>query len=602
MASEAAPPFFVESMLFLTATVVAVPLAKRIGLGSVVGYLAAGIALGPFGLDLIPGASDVRGVAELGVVLLLFVIGLELEPARLWQMKGDIFGLGTSQVLACGAALAGLLLLVGTRPEVAIIAGMGLALSSTAFALQILQERGQLTTAYGQRAFGILLLQDMAIVPLLALIPILAPQPDTGAGRGVLVELGITITAVGGVIAVGRYLLSPLFTLLSAVRAREVMLAAALLVALGSGGVMHAAGLSMALGAFLAGVMLAESSFRHTLEADIEPFRSLLMGLFFISVGMSLDLGLVLSNWHRVAIGVVAVMGVKGLLIWGLARLFGSSNSDALKIAVTLPQGGEFAFVLFTAASAAQILAPGQMTLLLAIVVVTMLLTPVGCAVHDIVARRLQRRGFVSDAIEVFAETRPAAMVIGFGRFGMMVSEMLTAEGVRIIALDNRPDRVTYARKLGYKVYVGDATRADVLKAAGGDDAVLIALCIENDKVMGQAVDLIREEFPRAKIYCRATDRLHALDLARRGVDYHIRETFESSLSFGRAALEALGITSDRIEEIEEDVRRRDLERLEMQLRDGPNAGADRMNKMTPRRAPPAGRDPDHPRDDTAKR
>uniref|UniRef100_UPI003BAAC3E7 monovalent cation:proton antiporter-2 (CPA2) family protein n=1 Tax=Stappia sp. TaxID=1870903 RepID=UPI003BAAC3E7 len=598
MASEAAPPFFVESMLFLTATVVAVPLAKRIGLGSVVGFLAAGIALGPYGLDLITGAGDVRGVAELGVVLLLFVIGLELEPARLWQMKGDIFGLGTSQVLACGAALAGLLLLVGTSPEVAVIAGMGLALSSTAFALQILQERGQLTTAYGQRAFGILLLQDMAIVPLLALIPILAPQSDADAGRGVLVELGITITAVGGVIAAGRYLLSPLFTLLSAVRAREVMLAAALLVALGSGGIMHAAGLSMALGAFLAGVMLAESSFRHTLEADIEPFRALLMGLFFISVGMSLDLGLVLSSWHRVAIGVAAVMGVKGALIWGLARLFGSSNSDALKIAVTLPQGGEFAFVLFTAASAAQILAPGQMTLLLAIVVVTMLLTPVGCAIHDIIARRLQKRGYVSDAIEVFAETRPAVMVIGFGRFGMMVSEMLTAEGVRIIALDNRPDRVTYARKLGYKVYVGDATRADVLKAAGGDDAVLIALCIENDKVMGQAVDLIREEFPHAKIYCRATDRLHALELARRGVDYHIRETFESSLSFGRAALEALGITGDRIEEIEEDVRRRDLERLELQLRDGPSAGADRINRMTPRRASATPKDADGTGDD----
>jgi CPA2 family monovalent cation:H+ antiporter-2/glutathione-regulated potassium-efflux system protein KefB len=587
MASEAAPPFFVESMLFLGATVVAVPLAKRIGLGSVVGYLAAGIALGPFGLDLIPGASDVRGVAELGVVLLLFVIGLELEPARLWQMKGDIFGLGTSQVLACGAALAGLLLLMGTSPEVAVIAGAGLALSSTAFALQILQERGQLTTAYGQRAFGILLLQDMAIVPLLALVPILAPQSGPSSGGEILKELGITITAVGGVIVVGRYLLTPLFTLLAAARAREVMLAAVLLVALGSGGVMHAAGLSMALGAFLAGVMLAESSFRHTLEADIEPFRSLLMGLFFISVGMSLDLGLVFSSWHRVAIGVVAVMGVKGLLIWGLARLFGSSNSDALKVAVTLPQGGEFAFVLFTAASAAQILAPGQMTLLLAIVVVTMLLTPVGCAVHDLIARRLQKRGYVSGAIEVFAETAPAVMVIGFGRFGMMVSEMLTAEGVRIIALDNRPERVSYARKLGYKVYVGDATRADVLKAAGGDDAVLIALCIENDKVMGQAVDLIREEFPNAKIYCRATDRLHALDLSRRGVDYHIRETFESSLSFGRAALEELGITSSRIEEIEEDVRRRDQERLELQLRDGPNAGSDRMNRMTPRRDAP---------------
>ncbi len=587
MASEAAPPFFVESLLFLSATVVAVPFSKRVGLGSVVGYLAAGLAIGPYGLDFIRSAEEIRGVAELGVVLLLFVIGLELEPARLWKMKGDIFGLGTSQVLACGAALVGLLLLAGQPTEMALIAGLGLALSSTAFALQILQERGQLTTSYGQRAFGILLLQDMAIVPLLALIPILSPRGPEDAGAGILAEIGITVVAVGGVIVAGRFLLTPLFTLLSRVRAREVMLAAALLVALGSGGIMHAAGLSMALGAFLAGVMLAESSFRHTLEADIEPFRSLLMGLFFISVGMSLDLGLAAANWQLVAIGVVAVMTVKGGLIWALSRVFGSSNSDALKIAVTLPQGGEFAFVLFTAAAAAGIFGGDTLTLLIAIVVLTMLLTPVGCTVHDMLARRLQRRGVESDAIETFEDARPAVLVIGFGRFGMMVAQMLTSEEVEIIALDNKPERVAYARKLGYKVFVGDATRPDVLKAAGADAAVLVALCIENDKVMAQAIDLIRENFPSAKLFCRATDRVHALELTKRGVDYHIRETFESSITFARAALCELGIAPDRVAEIEEDVRRRDNERMEKQLREGLMAGADTLHKVTPRR--PAG-------------
>jgi CPA2 family monovalent cation:H+ antiporter-2/glutathione-regulated potassium-efflux system protein KefB len=590
MASDVAPPFFAESMLFLTATVVAVPLAKRIGLGSVVGYLAAGMALGPYGFDFIASAGDVLGVAELGVVLLLFVIGLELEPARLWKMKGDIFGLGTSQVLACGAAMTGLLLLAGKSPEVSVIAGFGLALSSTAFALQILQERGQLTTSYGQRAFGILLLQDMAIVPLLALVPILAPHTGPSSGREVFVELGITITAVGGVIFAGRYLLTPLFTLLSAVRAREVMLAAALLVALGSGGVLHAAGLSMALGAFLAGVMLAESSFRHTLEADIEPFRSLLMGLFFISVGMSLDLSVVLGRWELLLLGVVGVMSVKGGLIWGLSRIFGSSNSDALKIAVTLPQGGEFAFVLFTTAGAAGILGGEEQTLLLAVVVVTMLMTPLGCAVHDLVARRLQKHGVESDAIEVFADTRPAVMVVGFGRFGMLVAQMLTSEEIEIIALDNRPERVAYARKLGYKVFVGDATRADVLKAAGGDGAVLIALCIENDRVMGQAIQIVRENFPKAKLFCRATDRAHALDLIRLGVDYHIRETFESGVTFGRAALGELGIAPERVEEIEEDLRLRDRQGMELQLRDGPKAGDE---GMTPRRSPGRGGEPE---------
>ncbi|GGE91713.1 cation:proton antiporter [Stappia taiwanensis] len=583
MASELAPPFFVESILFLSATVVAVPLAKRIGLGSVVGYLAAGMAIGPFGLDFIQSAEEILGVAELGVVLLLFVIGLELEPARLWRMKGDIFGLGTSQVLACGAALVGLFLLAGQPVEIAVIAGLGLALSSTAFALQILQERGQLSTSYGQRAFGILLLQDMAIVPLLALIPILSPASGPSSGSDILIEVATTVAAVGGVIVTGRFLLTPFFGLLAAVRAREVMLAAALLVALGSGGIMHAAGLSMALGAFLAGVMLAESSFRHTLEADIDPFRSLLMGLFFISVGMALDLGLVAANWQLIAIGVAAVMSIKGGLIWGLSRLFGSTNSDALKIAVTLPQGGEFAFVLFTAAASASILPYDQLTLLIAIVVLTMLMTPLACLAHDVLAGRLRNRGVESHAIEGFAAAKPTVLVIGFGRFGMMVAQMLTSEEIEITALDIQPERMAYARKLGYKVYYGDATRPDVLKAAGADEAVLIALCIENDQVMARAIDLIRSHFPQAKLYCRATDRAHALDLTRRGVEFQIRETFESSITFGRAALEALGIAGERVSQIEDDVRRRDHERMEMQLTDGPFAGADRLHQVTPR-------------------
>ncbi len=585
MASEAAPPFFFEALTVLAATVASVPVAKKLGLGSVVGYLAAGLVIGPFGFNAIGSAVEVRSVAELGVVLLLFVIGLELEPARLWRMKGDIFGLGSSQVMACGLALVGVGLLGGLSLNVALIAGFGLALSSTAFALQILQERGQLTTPYGQRAFGILLLQDMAIVPLLALIPILSPRGEEARGADIAVELGITVLAVAGVVLVGRYLLTPLFGLLARARAREVMLAAALLVALGSGAIMHAVGLSMALGAFLAGVMLSESSFRHTLEADIEPFRSLLMGLFFISVGMSLDLLAVFSDWRIVVAGVAATMLLKGGLIWALSRAFGSSNSDALKIAVTLPQGGEFAFVLFTAAAAAGIFGRDMLTVLIAVVVVSMLLTPVAGLAHDMLARRLQRRGVVTEAIETFEEAMPAVMVIGFGRFGMMVAQMLTSEGVEIIALDNRPERVAYARKLGCRVYVGDATRPDVLEAAGAGRAVLVALCIENDKVMGQAIDLIRGHFPKAKLFCRATDRAHALELTRRGVDYHIRETFESSIRFGSAALAELGIPSNRIAEIEADVRTRDRERLELQMRDGPLAGADRLHRVTPRRS-----------------
>lgn len=584
MAGEGVPPFFTESIVFLAATVVAVPIAKRLGLGSVVGYLAAGAAIGPFGLGLLGSGEDVLHVAELGVVLLLFVIGLELDPQKLWRMKRDIFGLGSAQVILTGLALFSVAVFAGLSHKAALVAGFGLALSSTAFALQILQERGQLSSAYGQRAFGILLFQDIAIVPLLAMVSILAPSDEPTTGFQVLTEVGTTLAAVAGVILAGRYLATPLFLFLAASRAREVMLTAALLVALGSAGVMHAVGLSMALGAFLAGVLLAESSFRHTLEADIEPFRSLLMGLFFVAVGMSLEFSVLTDNLGMILAGVAIVMLIKGVFLWAVARGTGSSNSDALRIAVTLPQGGEFAFVLFTAAVGSQILDYQTTNLLNAIVIITMLMTPIACVSLDWLANRIRASGVENPAIETFDEAMPTVLVIGFGRFGMMVAQILTSEGIDITAIDNRPDRIAYARKLGYKVYYGDATRADVLAAAGATEVALIAMCIENDRVMGQSIDLIKAGFPNTLVFCRATDRAHALALTKQGVDYQIRETFESSIAFGRAALETLGIPVERIEQIEEDVRRRDQERLAMQLTDGMFAGSDRLHGITPRR------------------
>ncbi|POF34712.1 monovalent cation:proton antiporter-2 (CPA2) family protein [Roseibium marinum] len=585
MAVEGAPPFFAESIVFLAATVVAVPIAKRLGLGSVVGYLAAGAMIGPHGLRLLGSGEDVLHVAELGVVLLLFVIGLELDPQKLWRMKRDIFGLGTAQVLLTGITLYAVGRYAGYPYSTALVAGFGLALSSTAFALQILQERGQLSSAYGQRAFGILLLQDIAIVPLLAMVAILSAGEGPATAADIVREVVIVLAAVAAVILTGRYLVSPIFHLLAASRAREVMLSAALLVALGSAGIVHAVGLSMALGAFLAGVLLAESSFRHTLEADIEPFRSLLMGLFFVAVGMSLDVSLVGANWEIVAAGVAIVMMVKGIFLWSLSRATGSPNSDALRIAVTLPQGGEFAFVLFTAAVSNRLLDYQTANLLTAIVILSMLLTPLACLGLDRLAARVKARGVENPSIETFEEATPAVLVIGFGRFGMVVAQILTSEGLEITAIDNRPDRIAYARKQGYKVYYGDATRADVLAAAGAGKAALVAMCIENDKVMAKAIDLVREGFPDTLIFCRATDRAHVLDLTRRGVDFQIRETFESSVVFGRAALEALGTPLDRIDQIEEDVRYRDDERLAMQLADGIYAGADRLHRVTPRKA-----------------
>ncbi|MTI42951.1 Kef-type potassium/proton antiporter (CPA2 family) [Roseibium hamelinense] len=597
MAAESAPPFFTESIILLAASVIAVPIAKRLGLGSVVGYLAAGAAIGPYGLGLFGSGEDVLHVAELGVVLLLFVIGLELDPKKLWRMRRDIFGLGTAQVVLTGVVLSAIALAIGTPRNAALVAGFGLALSSTAFALQILQERGQFSSAYGQRAFGILLLQDIAIVPLLAMVAILAPGTGASTGGEIVSEVFMTLAAVAGVVLAGRYLASPLFLFLAASRAREVMLTAALLVALGSAGVMHAVGLSMALGAFLAGVLLAESSFRHTLEADIEPFRSLLMGLFFVAVGMTLSFSVVADNLLFVLSGVIVVMLVKGLFLWVLARATGSQTTDAFRIAVTLPQGGEFAFVLFTSAVSFQIFDFETANLLNAIVILTMVMTPVACLALDVIAEKLKQRGIENPVVETFEEATPAVLVIGFGRFGMMVAQILTSEGLEITAIDTRPDRIAYARKLGYRVYYGDATRADVLSAAGAGKAALIAMCVENDRVMSKSIELIKHGFPNVRLFCRATDRAHAMELARQGVDFQIRETFESSIAFGRAALEALGTPIERIQEIEEDVRRRDRERLEMQLKEGLFAGADRLHAVTPRQAASKTSDSPYPQD-----
>lgn len=583
MAADAAPPLFTEALIFLGATVIAVPLARRLGLGSVVGYLGAGLAIGPYALNAFGSADHILPVAELGVVLLLFVIGLELDAARLWRMRRDIIGLGAAQVLLTGALLFSLMSLAGLAWPVALVAGLGLALSSTAFALQILQERGQLATPYGQRGFAILLFQDIAIVPLLALVSILSPVTQGPGGGSVLGEIGFTVLAVVAVIVTGRFLISPIFLFLARTRAREVMLAAALLVALGSAGVMHMVGLSMALGAFLAGVLLAESSFRHALEADIEPFRSLLMGLFFVAVGMSLDLGLIGRQWYVVAVAVPALMLVKGLVLWGLARLFGSPNADALRIAVTLPQGGEFAFVLFSAATAQGILPGETANLLTATVIVSMVLTPVACLGLDWLAARLKASGGAHPAVESFDAATPTVLIVGFGRFGRTVAQVLTSEGLPVTAIDNHPDRLAYARQLGYRVYYGDATRADVLAAAGAREAALVALCVENEAVMAKAITAVRSLSPQARLYCRATNRSHALSLTRLGVDFQIRETFESGLAFGRTALIGLGLSPERVAQIEEDVRRRDEERMLLQLEQGEAAGNDRLHAVTPR-------------------
>jgi len=568
--------------MLLAAAVIAVPLFKRLGLGVVIGYLAAGIAVGPWGIGLFAGPDAVLRIAELGVVLLLFIIGLELDPSRLWTMRRDVFGLGTAQLLASGTLLFAAALGAGLSWRAALVAGFALALSSTAFGLQLLQERGQLKSAYGQKAFAVLLLQDLSIVPLLALVPLLAPFAETGGAGALGLQAIKTIAALVAVVVAGRFLLNPLFALLARVKAREAMVAAALLVVFGAAFLMHEAGLSMALGAFLAGVMLSESSFRHQLEADIEPFRALLLGLFFIGVGMSIDLDLISTVWVQVLVGVTVVLALKLVVIWGLARAFGVSNADALRVAVTIPQAGEFGFVLFTAAVGAGIMSASESNMLSAIVILTMAATPLLCAAFERTAATLAARGVPAELVESFSGAKPVVAVLGFGRFGQVVGQMLMAEGLEIVAIDHDADRIEMARKFGYKVYYGDATRIDLLRASGAGSAVLIALCINNRPAMSKAIKAIRSTFPEVAIFCRAADRDHMLELAAEGVDYTIRETFESGIAFGKAALEHIGLTPERIAAIEEDVRARDRERLHRQIEGDDKGALEVLHRRTP--------------------
>lgn len=564
----------VTPLVFLGAAVLAVPLFRLFKLGAVIGYLAAGVAVGPSGLGLISDPGSVLTLAELGVVLLLFIIGLELKPSRLWAMRRDIAGLGFSQVLLCGGALAGLAMFAGLSWQAAVIAGAGLSLSSTAFAAPLMEDRNELASAYGQRAFSILLLQDLAIVPLLALVTLLSPATaETGGASGWVGGL-IMVAAIAGVVIVGRYALNPMFKLLAKSGAGEIMTAAALLVVLGAAALMQLAGLSMAMGAFLAGVMLAESSFRHELEADIEPFRGLLLGLFFIAVGMGIDLRLVVSNAAVIAGAVLALMMVKTVLIVGLARATGSDWRDALKIGTVLSQGGEFAFVLFAAAVPGRILSVDAAAILTAVVTFSLALTPLVFGF----AQRLTDRGRSETRRADFSTAEGNALIIGFGRFGQVISQILLARGVEITMIDHRVEAIDEAERYGFKIHYGDGSRLDILKAAGAGKAELICVCVDDTEATLKIVDFCREQFPMAKVIVRSFDRDQSLVLARRDVDYHIRETFESAVKLGERALAALGATDLAAGELIAEFRQRDTERFQRQLAEGAYAGADLLN------------------------
>lgn len=577
------PIIYTQALMLLGGAVLAAPLFKRLGLGTILGYLAAGILIGPVAQRITEG-EEILHVSELGVVFLLFIIGLELKPSRLWQMRRDIFGLGTAQVMLTGVILSYVIAFTGLLDHAgSIVAGFGLALSSTAFAMQILDEGNDRNTRFGQRAFSILLLQDLAIVPLLALIPLLAAQMPEDTTTP-LEDFAIAITAVAILVAAGRYLLNPLFQIIARTGARDVMIAAALLVVMGAATLMQLAGLSMAMGAFLAGVLLAESSYRHELEADIEPFRGILQALFFMAVGLSLQLDVIIDKYLVIIIAVPLLMLVKSFVLYWLCRLARSHHNDAVRISLLLPQGGEFGFVLFTAAAAAGVFSQGSASLLVAIVTLSMALTPIA----SMLAPRLMReQDEMADEMEEDFEGADAdVLMIGFSRFGQIAAQILLAGGRDVTIIDHSAARVRQAATFGFRIYFGDGNRLDVLRAAGIERAKLIAICTQKKETTDRIVDLVQAEYPDARIFARSYDRLHTLELRAKGVDYELRETFESGLLFGRKTLEALGVGDDEAIAIMDDIRKRDEARLVLQEAEGITAGRDMLHSQPVRPEP----------------
>ncbi|MFN7178458.1 monovalent cation:proton antiporter-2 (CPA2) family protein [Hyphomonas sp.] len=561
-------------VILLGSAVIAVPLFKRLGVGSVLGYLAAGLVIGPFGFGFFTEPAQILHVAELGVVMFLFIVGLEMQPSRLWSMRKDIFGLGLTQVGVCMFLLAWVGIALGYSPATALIAGTGFVLTSTAIVMQMLHERGDLAKPRGQKMVSVLLFEDLAIVPLLALVAFLAP----GAGEVSITER-LTGVAIGtgciiGLVVAGRYLLNPIFRVLAAARAREVMTAAALLVVLGAAWWMQLGGLSTAMGAFLAGVLLSESSYRHELEADVEPFRGILLGLFFLAVGMSLDITVVMNNWQLIVISVVAFTILKAGGVYGVARLFKADHREALERTVLMTQGGEFAFVLYAAALGVGLITLEGNAMLTAIIIVSMLMTPLFVLIHD---RLMPENKVDASGVETPHDARGTALLIGFGRFGQVVSQPLLARGYTITTIDNDPEMIRVAGQFGFKVWYGDGQRLDILHAAGAHHASLVLVCIDDQAAATKIVELVRHEFPNALLLARAYDRDHGLQLVKAGVDYPVRETFESAIKFARAALDRLGEPEAAIDDAIEEVRRRDEERFALQLTGGMMAGRELM-------------------------
>ena len=572
MAAEGLGPVIGPAIVLMGAAVVAVPLFRRLGLGSVLGYFAAGALVGPSVLGLFTDPDTILHFAELGVVMFLFVIGLELRPQKLWALRGQIFGLGLAQV---GVAI-GLLSLAGVvvfalPPVTAFIAGAGFVLSSTAVIMSTLQERGEIASPEGQKSVSILLFEDLMIVPLLAVVAFLSPL---GQGEGGLAALALALAGLVALLVAGRWLLDPFFALLARARAREVLSAGALLVVLGSALLMATVGLSMAMGAFMAGVLLSGSSYRHQIESDIEPFKGLLMGLFFLAVGMSLNLAVVAAEWPLLLAMLVVYVLVKAVAIYITARIFGGANLPALRRTVMFAQGGEFAFVLYTAALAGGVIDGRENAIFSTVVILSMAITPLILIVAD---RLLQAGDPSLDGVEAADGLRGQVLVIGFGRFGQIALQMLLARGAQVSVIENNPDRIRDAARFGFKVYYGDGARLDILHASGAGQARVILICVDDRRTVSAIADLTRHEFPNAAVLARSYDRGHSMELIRAGVDFEIRETVESAFRMGAEGLRQLGWDEATVTDALEDVRRRDAQRLTEQVQGDIMSGRDNL-------------------------
>lgn len=569
-----------DGFLLFGFALVFVLLFRRLGLGATLGFLIAGALVGPQMLDLVGDAESKLGIAELGITLLLFVVGLELNPARLWRMKRDILGLGLMQVTLCGLAVAGVIALVGFSPEAALALGLPLALSSTAQVLPLLRSSGRMRTPFGERAFAILLFQDLSIIPLITIITAMSRNPaDMGGPPGWLLSL-YSFAAVAGLIAAGRFLIRPLFRFIGNMGEREMFVFAALFTVIASAALMEWLGLSTALGAFVAGVMLADSPYRHELEADVEPFRTILLGLFFLTVGMMLNLSAIAERPVFVIAMALMLIAVKATVIFLIGLAFRMTWRGALALGVLLSQGGEFGFVLFAQAQKSFLIDPQAASLFGAIVTLSMATTPFLMAAtkrfrEGPVDREEEREGPSADGAN--------AIVVGYGRFGQTVAQMLIASNIPVTLIDNDIEMIDVASNFGAKVYFGDGTRLDLLRQAGAGDAELILFCIDGDQIGAEMVEAVHEAFPDAAIYVRGYDRRALVRLSGTPAAAVVREVLESAMKMARLALEGLDVSPEDITRAEDMYRARDKERLAKQIETGDlRAARDRIITQQP--------------------